>query len=83
MNPEQEPDYYAMSLTEIIEIKGYKSRKELSEKIGLSERSLFAIENRQQIPKIDTAAKICRALNISFSQLCHSIGIDASDIPQE
>ena len=80
MVSEQEPDYYTMSLAEIRKEKGL-TRAELAERAGVSADSIYLIEIRRQVPRIDTVVNICKALEISLSQFCYSYGLDISSIP--
>lgn len=81
---EETQDFYAMSLVEIRDYKGL-SRRELSELIGnkVSEDTLYSIEKRKQIPRVDTAIAICTALGISLKQFCYSIGLDVSKLADD
>lgn len=76
------PDFHEMSLEEIRKFKGV-SREELSQMVSVSTRSLYAIERRESIPRLDTAIAIATALEISLKQLAHSIGMDASKVPDD
>lgn len=82
MVSEQEPDYYTMSLAEIRKEKGL-TRAELAERAGVSADSIYLIEIRKQVPKIDTVVNICKALEISLIQFCYSYGLDVSSIPSK
>lgn len=75
-------DIYEMSLSEI---RGSKklSRKKISVLTGVSEDTIYSIEKRHQIPKVDTAIAICKILDISLKQFCHSIGLDVSDLRED
>lgn len=77
-------DFYEMSLTEIRDYRGF-SRRSLSQQLlgRVSEDTLYSIEKRNQVPRIDTAIAISVALNISLKQFCHSIGLDISGLPDD
>ena len=79
---DEETDFYEMSLGQIRELRGL-TKRELSRITGISENSLYLIEEKGQIPRADTLAKLCRALGISAKQGLHSLGIDVSQIPNE
>ena len=80
MNEESEADYYQMSLLEIRKHKGL-TRRELSRRTGISEESLYLIEAKGQLPKVDTFARLCIALGLDPKTVLHSLGIDVSGIP--
>ena len=73
-----------MSLVEIRDYRGL-SRRELSQLIGkkVSEDTLYSIEKRRQIPRVDTAIAICKVLGISLKQFCYSIGLDVSAVADD
>jgi DNA-binding XRE family transcriptional regulator len=75
-------DIYEMSLSEI---RGSKkiSREKISALTGLSEDTIYSIEKRRQIPRIDTAIAICKVLDLSLREFCHSIGLDVSDLKED
>lgn len=83
MKKEQQPDYSFMSLEEIRKDKGL-SRAKLAEMIGnISTQTIRMVEKREQMPSIEVAVKMSRALGISLRQFVHSYGIDVSDLPME
>jgi DNA-binding XRE family transcriptional regulator len=77
-------DFYEMSLVEIRDYRGL-SRRQLSQMIGknVSEDTLYSIEKRKQVPRVDTAIAICKALGISLKQFCYSIGLDVSSLADD
>ncbi|MEG4037667.1 helix-turn-helix transcriptional regulator [Microcoleus sp. S36b_A4] len=75
-------DFYEMSLIEIRDYRGL-SRRELSKLGKVSEDTLYSIEKRKTIPRVDTAITICKILNISLKQFCHSIGLDVEGLPDD
>ena len=75
-------DLYEMSLIEIRDHRGL-SRRETSRLTGVSEDTLYSIEKRKTIPRVDTAIAISEALNISLKQFCHSIGLDVGRLKDD
>ena len=73
-------DYYQMSLAEIRKDRGL-SQEQLGEITGTSRPTIYLIEAKKQIPKIDTAIAICKALGITLVEFSHSIGLDVSGLP--
>ena len=58
------------------------SRAQLALGAGFKEGStIYDIERRGAIPKLDKAVGIARALNKSLRVVCEAIGLDLSGIP--
>lgn len=75
-------DFYEMSLIEIRDYRGL-SRREVSKLGKVSEDTLYSIEKRKTIPRVDTAIAICKILNISLKQFCYSIGLDVEGLADD
>jgi DNA-binding XRE family transcriptional regulator len=79
---EETPNFYEMSLSDIREYRGFK-RRELSLQLGIHENTLYLIETRKSVPRVDLALSIAVALKISLKQFVYSIGLDPSDLPDD
>ena len=71
-----------MSLAEFREYRGL-TQEELGARVNLSANSIRGIEKRKQIPKIDTAIRIAKELEISLRTFCNSIGLDVGNLPKD
>jgi DNA-binding XRE family transcriptional regulator len=69
---------------EELRIKAGKSRAQLARDIGLSEgTSIYDIERKGALPRVDRAVALARALGVSIREVCESMGLDVSGIPDE
>lgn len=67
-------------LKALIEQAGY-TQKEFAAKAGLGYSTIKFYVAKQKMPHLDSAALMCRALGISFKELCKAFDIDTSGIP--
>jgi transcriptional regulator with XRE-family HTH domain len=72
----------AKTLKALIDDAGTNQR-ELSKRVGLSERTLNDWVARKKVPRLDNALILARALGVSLKTLSSSLGFDISGIPDD
>lgn len=59
------------------------THRELSARIGLTERTIQDWAKGTSLPRLDRALLIAKALNISLKTLCREFGLEVDDIPDD
>ncbi|NJL21314.1 MAG: helix-turn-helix transcriptional regulator [Leptolyngbyaceae cyanobacterium SM1_3_5] len=59
------------------------TQRQLSDLANVSERTINEWIRGVSFPRLDRAATVARVLNVSFKELCESIGIDTTEIPND
>jgi transcriptional regulator with XRE-family HTH domain len=75
-------DNQELTLKDLIAYAG-TSQRELSNKLGLHERTLNDWVARRKIPRLDNALVIAKELKVSVKTLAKSMGLDTTGIPDD
>lgn len=61
---------------ELIELRGNRSRKEISRKLGITPQMLGSIEREDRNPSLELAVKIAELYSLSMDKLISILKID-------
>jgi transcriptional regulator with XRE-family HTH domain len=59
------------------------TQRELSDRVGLTEKTINDLVRGVSFPRLDRAANIARILGVSFKELCDALGISVEGIPDD